>query len=61
MSRMKSKSPLVNVIHRLLSELEILQDTNFRDNGGTPQETPTGEWGDTTPHGTGTVTSTCDW
>ena len=60
MSRMKSKSPLVNVIHRLLSELEILQDTNFRDNGETPQETPTGEWGDTTSHGIGTATGTCD-
>ena len=48
MSRMKSKSPLVNVIHRLLSELEILQDTKFRENGDTQQETPTGKWED--PH-----------
>ena len=34
---MKSNSPLVNVTHRLQSEPEILQDTNFTDNGGDPQ------------------------
>ena len=58
MPRMKSNSPLVNVIHRVLSEPEILQDNNISDNGKTPQKPRQGSGSTATSHGTGTAAIT---